>query len=112
MGGDEMTLPVSRIQERELTLTGTFRYAHTWPAAVALAASGRVQLDRLVTGHYGLDRVEEALSVGRTDVLAVKPVVRPGGRRAPGVLRPPCGHRGRGPRRGAGRHGGAGRDGR
>ena len=78
MGGDEMTLPVSRIQERELTVTGTFRYAHTWPAAIALAASGRVQLDRLVTGHYGLDRVAEALSVGRSDVHAVKPVVRPG----------------------------------
>ncbi len=78
MGGDEMTLPVSRIQERELTVTGTFRYAHTWPAAIALAASGRVQLDRLVTGHYGLDRVAEALSVGRSGVHAVKPVVRPG----------------------------------
>jgi L-iditol 2-dehydrogenase len=78
MGGDEMMLPVSRIQERELTVTGTFRYAHTWPAAIALAASGRVQLDRLVTGHYGLDRVGEALTVGRTDVHAVKPVVRPG----------------------------------
>ena len=38
-------------------MTGTFRYAHTWPAAIALAASGRVQLDRLVTGHYGLDQV-------------------------------------------------------
>jgi L-iditol 2-dehydrogenase len=78
MGGDEMPLPVSRIQERELTVTGTFRYAHTWPAAIALAASGRIQLDRLVTGHYGLDQVGEALSVGRTDPHAVKPVVRPG----------------------------------
>jgi L-iditol 2-dehydrogenase len=78
MGGDEMTLPVSRIQERELTLTGTFRYAHTWPAAIALAASGRVQLDRLVTGHYGLDQVEQALTVARADPHAVKPMVRPG----------------------------------
>ncbi len=78
MGGDEMPLPVSRIQERELTVTGTFRYAHTWPAAIALAASGRVQLDRLVTGHYGLDQVGEALSVGRTDPHAVKPMVTPG----------------------------------
>ena len=77
MGGDEMTLPVSRIQERELTVTGTFRYAHTWPAAIALAASGRVQLDRLVTGHYGLDRVRDALTAARTDAHAVKPVVRP-----------------------------------
>ncbi|CAN5585454.1 NAD(P)-dependent alcohol dehydrogenase [soil metagenome] len=77
MGGDELALPLSRIQERELTVTGTFRYAHTWPAAVALAASGRVQLDRLVTGHYGLDEVAEALTVGRTDPRAVKTVVRP-----------------------------------
>jgi len=77
MGGDEATLPVSRIQERELRLTGTFRYAHTWPAAIALAASGRVQLDRLVTGHYGLDEVETALSVSRTDPHAVKPMVVP-----------------------------------
>ena len=77
MGGDEMALPVSRIQERELTVTGTFRYAHTWPAAIALAASGRVQLDRLVTGHYGLDRVRDALTAARTDERTIKPVVRP-----------------------------------
>ena len=73
-----MTLPVRRIQERELVVTGTFRYAHTWPAAIALAASGRVQLDRLVTGHYGLDQVREALTVARTDPHAVKPMVVPG----------------------------------
>jgi L-iditol 2-dehydrogenase len=77
MGGDEMPLPVSLVQERELTVTGTFRYAHTWPAAIALAASGRIELDRLVTGHYGLDQVAEALSVGRNDPHAVKPMVRP-----------------------------------
>ena len=77
MGGDEMSLPVSRIQERELTVTGTFRYAHTWPAAIALAASGRVQLDRLVTGHYGLDRVRDALTAARADARTIKPVVRP-----------------------------------
>jgi L-iditol 2-dehydrogenase len=78
MGGDRTELPVSRIQERELRLTGTFRYAHTWPAAIALTASGRVQLDRLVTGHYGLDHVHEALTVARTDPHAVKPMVVPG----------------------------------
>jgi L-iditol 2-dehydrogenase len=77
MGGDEAALPVSRIQERELTLTGTFRYAHTWPAAIALAASGRIELDRLVTGHYGLDEVGEALTVARADPHAVKPMVVP-----------------------------------
>jgi len=77
MGADEAPLPVSRIQEYELTVTGTFRYAHTWPAAIALATSGRVELDRLVTGHFGLDQVREALTVARTDPTTVKPVVRP-----------------------------------
>lgn len=77
MGADEAPLPVSRIQEYELTVTGTFRYAHTWPAAIALATSGRVELDRLVTGHFALDQVREALTVTRTDPTAVKPVVRP-----------------------------------
>jgi L-iditol 2-dehydrogenase len=77
MGGDELALPLSRVQEYELVVTGTFRYAHTWPAAIALAASGRVQLDRLVTGRYGLDQVEEALTAARRDPHAVKPVVTP-----------------------------------
>jgi L-iditol 2-dehydrogenase len=77
MGGDEAPLPVSRIQEYELLVTGTFRYAHTWPTAIALAASGRVALDPLVTGHYPLDKVEEALTVTRSDPLAIKPVVTP-----------------------------------
>jgi L-iditol 2-dehydrogenase len=78
MGADEIPLPVSRIQELELTVTGTFRYAHTWPAAISLATSGRVQLDRLVTGHYGLEQVRDALTANRTDAEAVKPMVRPG----------------------------------
>ena len=48
-----------------------------WPAAIALATSGLVELDRLVTGHYGLAQVGEALSVTRSDPKARKPVVRP-----------------------------------
>jgi L-iditol 2-dehydrogenase len=77
MGSDEVPMPVSRIQEYELTVAGTFRYAHTWPAAIALAASGRVDLDRLVTGRYGLDEVRAALTATRSDPRAVKPMVRP-----------------------------------
>jgi L-iditol 2-dehydrogenase len=42
-----------------------------------LATTGRVQLDRLVTGHYGLGQVREALTANRNDVQAIKPMVRP-----------------------------------
>jgi L-iditol 2-dehydrogenase len=61
MGTDDAALPVSRIQARELTLTGVFRYANTWPLAIELVASGRVDLDSLVTGRFGLEQVEDAL---------------------------------------------------
>lgn len=55
------SLPTATIAARELVLTGVFRYANTWPTAIALASSGRVDLDALVTGRFGLDRVVEAL---------------------------------------------------
>jgi L-iditol 2-dehydrogenase len=77
MGADEMVLPVSLIQNKEIRLTGTFRYANTWPAAIALAASGAVDLDGMVTGRVGLDRAEEALCPD-PDAQHVKIVVRPG----------------------------------
>ncbi len=78
MGRDEAPMPVSRVQERELMVTGTFRYAGTWPAAIALAASGRIALEPLVTSHHGLAQVADALTAGRRDPRSVKPVVRPG----------------------------------
>jgi len=77
MGGDELALPLSVVQENEIELTGTFRYAGTWPTAVALVASGRVDLDRLVTGTYGLEQAEDALTAGRRDPQSVKVVVHP-----------------------------------
>ena len=77
MGGDEVPLPLSAVQERELEVTGTFRYAGTWPTAIALVRAGRVDLDRLVTASYGLDEVPDALTAGRHDPATVKVMVRP-----------------------------------
>jgi L-iditol 2-dehydrogenase len=77
MGGDQLTLPLSYVQDRELVITGAFRYANTWPTAISLVASGRVNLDSLVTGHYGLDEVEKALTASRRDPSTIKPMVRP-----------------------------------
>ncbi|MEV6559512.1 NAD(P)-dependent alcohol dehydrogenase [Nocardia sp. NPDC051756] len=78
MGGDDVPLPLPYLQERELELTGTFRYANTWPTAIALAAGGQVDLDRLVTGRFGLEQVADALTSGRVDPDSIKPIVLPG----------------------------------
>ncbi len=78
MGSDVLALPLSAVQERELWITGAFRYANTWPTAIGLAATGQVQLDRLVTGHYGLDEVEQAFTAAHRNPDTVKSIVRPG----------------------------------
>lgn len=67
MGGDEYPIPVSVIQNRELWVTGVFRYADTWPTALELVRTGRVDLDSMVTAHFDLAHVEDALNHDRTD---------------------------------------------
>lgn len=61
MGAREMSVPVSTIMDREITLTGVFRYTNTWPTAIGLAVDGIVDLDSMVTGHFGLADVPAAL---------------------------------------------------
>jgi L-iditol 2-dehydrogenase len=75
--GDTAEVPLSLIQNREIWLTGTFRYANTYPTAIALGASGRVDLEALITGHYGLDETDRALRVGLEDPDSVKVMVHP-----------------------------------
>jgi L-iditol 2-dehydrogenase len=78
MGSDDLPIPLPYVQDHELVLMGAFRYANTWPTAIALVASGRVDLDSLVTHHFGLDDVEQALTAARRDATTIKAVIRPG----------------------------------
>ena len=70
-------IPLSLIQNRELWLTGTFRYANTYPTALALAAAGRVDVAALITAHYDLEDTEAALCAGREDTASIKVMVHP-----------------------------------
>lgn len=75
--GAEVRLALDLVQSRELTIKGTFRYAHVYPAAIELAASGRVRLDDMVTSHHDLDGAVDALLAARRDPSALKAVVHP-----------------------------------
>ncbi|MGZ8180185.1 NAD(P)-dependent alcohol dehydrogenase [Williamsia sp. SKLECPSW1] len=76
MGATDLTIPVSIVQNRELVLTGVFRYANTWPTAAALVTAGLVDLDGMVTGRFALDEVAEALDADRV-AGSIKAVVFP-----------------------------------
>ena len=77
LGNDDLELPVSFLQNREIWLSGVFRYANTWPLAIELVSSGRVDLDRLVTARFGLADAERALTIGR-EPGQLKAIVYPG----------------------------------
>ncbi|MFD6896943.1 NAD(P)-dependent alcohol dehydrogenase [Rhodococcus sp. NPDC060086] len=64
-GSESMRLPVQVIQNRELVLTGVFRYANTWPTALSLLTSGRVDLDTMITARFPLEKVVDALESDR-----------------------------------------------
>jgi L-iditol 2-dehydrogenase len=76
LGPGEITVPLGRLQQRELTVTGTFRYANTWPAAIGLAASGAVDLSGLVTDRFGLAQAEQALR-STTRAGTIKSIIEP-----------------------------------
>jgi L-iditol 2-dehydrogenase len=76
MGPDELRLPFGLLQQRELTVTGTFRYANTWPVAIALAASSAVDVDALVTNRFSLDQAARALS-STTAEGTIKSIIEP-----------------------------------
>lgn len=69
IGPEAARMPVATIRRRELTVTATFRYRHVFPAAIDLAASGRIDLAGLVTDRYTLEQAPEAF-VAASDAIS------------------------------------------
>lgn len=76
MGLPELPMSITQIMNKELWVTGVFRYANTWPTAISLVESGRVDLDGLVTGSFALDHVQAALE-STADPNTIKSIVDP-----------------------------------
>ena len=55
------------LQGREITLTGTFPYAKTYPLALGLIAAGVVQVNEIITRRFSIDDTEQALTIARRD---------------------------------------------
>ncbi len=75
--GEELSVPMSFIQNREITLTGTFRYANTYADAIALVAAGRIDVRSIITGRYPLEEAERALQATKQDPTNIKSIVVP-----------------------------------
>ncbi|MDO5500652.1 MAG: alcohol dehydrogenase catalytic domain-containing protein [Propionibacteriaceae bacterium] len=65
-GADEVALPITLMQNRELTVHGSFRYANTFPVAVAMIAADRVPIEGLIGDRFPLEDLDHALDPART----------------------------------------------
>lgn len=72
-----VTLPLSNLNVNELTIALVNRYAHTWPKAIALVSSGRVDVAPLVTHHFTLDETAAALMNAKNDPSSIKSIIHP-----------------------------------
>lgn len=73
----DVALPLPLLHDREISVTTNFRYANTWPLAISLLDSGRVDSTGIVTDHFPLADSESALRAGSRSPHTVKAVVHP-----------------------------------
>jgi L-iditol 2-dehydrogenase len=77
MPKQDVTLALSRLNVNELTIGLVNRYAHTWPTAIELISSGRVDVAPLVTHRFTLDETADALMLAKHVPDSVKAVIAP-----------------------------------
>lgn len=68
----EVEVPGNLIMKRELRLIGSFRFAYVFPAAIDLAASGLIDLHRLVTRTFPLAEFDAAMTMALARDAAIK----------------------------------------
>ncbi|XP_061387437.1 sorbitol dehydrogenase-like [Musca vetustissima] len=65
MGAPEVKVPLINALAREVDIRGVFRYCNDYAAALALVASGRVNVKRLVTHHFDITETDKAFETAR-----------------------------------------------
>lgn len=78
MGADTIALDIPVIQSKELSISGIFRYANTYPAALELIASGAVDVDTIITHRFPVGQTEQALTLSRREPNSLKAIVGAG----------------------------------
>ncbi|KAJ8272252.1 hypothetical protein COCON_G00111110 [Conger conger] len=75
MGPAMVTVPLLSAGIREVDIRGVFRYCNTWPMAIAMLASKKVNVKPLVTHRFPLEKAAEAFETTRQG-LGVKVMLK------------------------------------
>ena len=77
MPKQDVALPLAALNPNEVTLSLVNRYNHTWPLAIELVSSGRIDVSELVTHHFPLAESADALTLAGRVTDSIKAVIHP-----------------------------------
>jgi L-iditol 2-dehydrogenase len=60
---DECSIKVLEVLSKELTIKGLFRYVDTYPTAIKLVSSGRINLKPLITHIFPLEEIRNGFKI-------------------------------------------------
>jgi len=77
MGKPEATIPIVNAAVREVDIRGIFRYANCYPTAIAMVASGKVDVKPLITHRFKLEETLKAFETAKTGAGgAIKVIIK------------------------------------
>ncbi|XP_077296199.1 sorbitol dehydrogenase-like [Arctopsyche grandis] len=74
MGSSEVKIPLQHALAREVDIRGIFRYCNDYPLALAMVASGQINIKPLVTHHFTIEETVKAFETARAG-LGVKVMI-------------------------------------
>jgi L-iditol 2-dehydrogenase len=77
MPKQDVPLPLAELNVNEVSLSLVNRYNHTWPLAIELVSSGRVDVSELITHHFPLAESADALTLASRVKDSIKAVIHP-----------------------------------
>jgi L-iditol 2-dehydrogenase len=71
-------IPIQRMVERELTVSGLFRYVNCYPPSIEMISTGAVDVKSLITHHFPLAEAPQAMAwVDENKDKVIKGVIAP-----------------------------------
>lgn len=63
---DQIPVDINSLIDAELNVYGLFRYANTYPGAIAALGGGDYPIEKVITHKFNLEQTKEAIEVART----------------------------------------------